>query len=150
MLPEYSWLKKISYVSQTGVSVITRAIQFSNCKLGETPLSVICETEVKLIDVDALPVLVTKYFHMSCCRQWCHQPREWEDRLLTNKSEIVWSKLSTTPYTEPIPHTASVWELWLPLHRRRHEGVCRRVWWGLVQPRSLQLVIRQMAYCTLF
>ena len=32
------------------------------CKLGGTPLSVIGETEVKLMDADALPVLVTKYF----------------------------------------------------------------------------------------
>ena len=32
------------------------------CKLGGTPLPVIGETEVKLMDVDALPVLVTKDF----------------------------------------------------------------------------------------
>ena len=32
------------------------------CKLGGTPLPVIGETEVKLMDADALPVLVTKYF----------------------------------------------------------------------------------------
>ena len=32
------------------------------CKLGGTPLPVIGETEVKLMDADALPVLVTKDF----------------------------------------------------------------------------------------
>ena len=32
------------------------------CKFGGTPLPVIGETEVKLVDADALPVLVTKDF----------------------------------------------------------------------------------------
>ena len=62
------------------------------CKFGGTPLPVICETEVKLMDADALPVLVTKDSPVPTWvadRQWCYQPREWDDYLWNKESDIV-------------------------------------------------------------
>ena len=62
VLPDHSWLKykylmfpKLGCLSLFWPSGLV-------CKLGGTPLPVIGETEGKLMDADALPVLVTEDF----------------------------------------------------------------------------------------
>ena len=126
VLPDHSWLKnkyimclKLGCVSLLWLSDLV-------CKLGGTPLPVIGETEVKFMDPDALPVLVTKDF-----------PRELligSDAISRGNGKIDYGtrkvtsldqNFSITSYTDFIPHTASVWELLSPLHQWRHEGVYR-------------------------
>ena len=62
VLPDHSWLKN-KYLMYLKLGCLT--FLWSSglvCKLGGTPLPVISGTEVKLMDADALPVLVTKDF----------------------------------------------------------------------------------------
>ena len=62
VLPDHSWLKN-KYLMCLKLGCLSILWPSSLvCKLGETPLLVISETEVKLMDADALPVLVTKDF----------------------------------------------------------------------------------------
>ena len=70
VLPDHSWLKnkylmclKLGCLSLLWPSDLV-------CKLGGTPLPVISETEDKLMDADALPVLVTKAFPHELPRKW--------------------------------------------------------------------------------
>ena len=107
--PDHSWLKnkylmclKLGCLSLLWPSCLV-------CKLGGTPLPVIGETEVRLIDADALPVLVTKDF-----------PQELligSDAISRGNGKIEYGtrkvisfgqNFSITPYTDFIPHTASV------------------------------------------
>ena len=62
------------------------------CKLGGTTLPVICETKVEIMDAT-----------WPADRQWCHQPREWEDCLLITESDIVWSKRQHYAIYRPHP-----------------------------------------------
>ena len=98
------------------------------CKLFGTPPPVI-----------ALPVLVTKDFP--------HELLIGSDAISRGNGKIIYEtrkvtsfaqNFSITPYTDFIPHTASVWELLPPLHQWRHEGVHRRFWRGPFQPWSLE------------
>ena len=66
VLPEHSWLKNKSLMCiRLGCPSLLRPSGLV-CKFGGTPLPVIGETKVKLVDADVLPVLVTKTSHMSC------------------------------------------------------------------------------------
>ena len=97
------------------------------CKLGGTPLPVIGETEVKLMDADALPVLVTKDFpHELLIGSDAISRVNGKIDYGTRKVKSFGQNFSITPYTDFIPHTPSVWEMLPPLHQWRHEWVYRR------------------------
>ena len=62
VLPDHSWLKNY-YLMCLKLGCLSLLLPSGLvCKLGETLLPVIGDTEVKLMDSDALPVLVTKDF----------------------------------------------------------------------------------------
>ena len=76
------------------------------------------------MDAEALPVLVTRDFP--------HELLIGSDAISQGNGEIDYGarkvtsfgqNFSITPYTDFIPHTASVWELLPPLHQWRHEGI---------------------------
>ena len=77
--------------------------------LGGTPLPVIGETEVKLMDADALPALVTKDFPYELLIGSDAISRE-NGKIYygTRKVTSFDQNFSITPYTDFIPHTASV------------------------------------------
>ena len=109
VLPDHLWLKnkylmclKLGCLSLLWPSGLV-------CKLGGTPLPVIGETEVKLMDADALPVLVTKDFP--------HEVLIASDAISRGNGKIYYGtrkvtsfdkNFSITPYTDFIPQTASV------------------------------------------
>ena len=98
----------ISNVSQTGMSVIFWQCGLV-CKLGGTPLPVIGETEVKLMDADALPVLVTKDFpHELLIGSDAISRGNGKIDYGTRKVTSFGQNFSITPYTDFFPHTASV------------------------------------------
>ena len=109
------------------------------CKLFGTPPPVIGETVVKLMDADALPVLVTKDFpHELLIGSDAISRGNGKIDYGTRKVTSFGQNFSITPYTDFIPHTASVWELLPPLHQWLHEGVHRSFWRGPFQPWSLE------------
>ena len=126
VLPDHSWLKnkylmclKLGCLSLLWPSGLV-------CKLDRTPLPVIGETEGKLMDADALPVLVTKDFQHelligSDAISWGNGEIDYGARKVTSFGQ----NFSITLYTDFIPHRASVSEMLPPLHQWRHEGVYR-------------------------
>ena len=79
------------------------------CKLGGAPLPVIGETEIKLMDADALPVLVTKDFpHALLIGSDAISRVNGKIYYGTRKVTSFDQNFSITPYTDFIPYTASV------------------------------------------
>ena len=76
-------------------------------KLGGTPLPVIGEAEAKLMDADALPVLVTKDFPHELLIGSDSRGNGKID-YGTRKVTSLGQNCSITPHTDFIPHTASV------------------------------------------
>ena len=63
VLPEHSWLKNKSVMYlRLGCPSLLRPSGLV-CKRGGTPLLVICKTEIKLMNADALPVMGKKIPH---------------------------------------------------------------------------------------
>ena len=86
------------------MSVITLAIWS-----GGTPLPVIGGTEVKLMDADALPVLITKDFpHELLIGSDAISRRNGKIDYGTREVTSIFQNFSITPYTDFIPHIASV------------------------------------------
>ena len=78
-------------------------------KLGRTPLAVIGETEVKLVDADAFPVLATKVFpHELLIGSGAISQGNVTIDYGTRKVTSFGQNFSITSYTDFIPHTASV------------------------------------------
>ena len=109
VLPDHSWLNnkylmclKLGCLSLLWPSGLV-------CKLDGTPLPVICETEVKLMDADVLPVLVTKDFPYELLIGSDAISRGNENiDYGTREVALFGQNFSFTPYTDFIPHTASV------------------------------------------
>ena len=109
VLPDHSWLKN-KYLMCLKLRCLSLLWPSSLvCKLVETPLTVIGETEVKLMDADALPVLVTEDFP--------NELRIGSDDISrvngkidygTRKVTSFGQNFSFTPYTDFILYTASV------------------------------------------
>ena len=105
VLPEHSWLKnkylmclKLGCLSLIWPSGLV-------CRLGGTPLPVIWETEVKLMDADALPVLVTKDLpHELVIGSDAINRGDGKTRKVTSFVQ----NYTITPYRDFIPYTASV------------------------------------------
>ena len=78
----------------------------------------ISETEVKLMDADALPALVTKDFqHELLIESDAISRGNGEIDYGTRKVTSFGQNFSITPYTDFTLHTASVRELLPPLHQ---------------------------------
>ena len=139
VLPDHSWLKnKYLMCLKLGCLLLIWPSGLV-CKLGGTPPPVIGETEVKLMDVDALSVLVTKDFpHELLIGSYAISRGNGKIDYGTKKVTSFGQNFSITPYTDFTPHTVSVWELLPPLHQWRHEGVYRRFSRGTFQSCSLQ------------
>ena len=109
VLPDHSWLKnkylmclKLGCLSLLWPSGLV-------CNLCGTPLPVIDGTEVKLMDADELPVLVTKYFpHELLIGSDAISRGNGKINYGTRKVTSFGQNFSITPYTDFIPHTASV------------------------------------------
>ena len=109
VLPDHSWLKN-KYLMCLKLGCLSLLWPFGLvCKLVGTPLPVIGETEVKLMDADALPVLVTKNFpHELLISSDTISRGNGKIDYRTRKVTSFDQNISITPYTDFIPHTASV------------------------------------------
>ena len=109
VLPVHSWLKN-KYLLCPKLGCLSLLWPFGLvCKIGETPLPVIGETEVKLMDADALSVLVTKEFpHELLIGSDAIRRGNGKIDYGTRKVTPFGQNFSITPYTDFIPHTASL------------------------------------------
>ena len=117
VMPDHSWLNKYPMCLKLGC-LSSLWPSGPVCELSGTPLPVSGETEVKLMDADAHPVLVTKYFP--------HELLIGSDAISrgigkidygTRKVTSFGQNFSVTPYTDFIPHTHSVRALLPPLYQ---------------------------------
>ena len=108
VLPDHSWLNKYLMCLKLGCLSLLWPCSLV-CKLGGTPLPVISETEVKLMDADALQVLVTKDFpHELLIGSDAISRGNGRIDYGTRKVTSFGQNFSITPCTDVIPHTASV------------------------------------------
>ena len=109
VLPDHSWLKnKYLMCFKLGCPSLLWPSGLV-CKLCRTPLPVIGKTEGEIMDADALPVPVTKDFPHelligSDAISRGNGKIDYEARKVTSFGQ----NFRITPYTDFIPHTASV------------------------------------------
>ena len=106
VLPDHSWLQnKYLFFLKLGCMSLLWPSGLV-CKLGGTPLPVIDETKVKLMDADALPILVTKDFpHELLIGSDAISRGSGKIDYGTRKVTSFGQNFSITPYTDFTPLT---------------------------------------------